>query len=341
MAEKICTRNKSFAQHSGSRKYFHASAMLLVVLSLLTFQQLYFSSTRIIDYDVNDSHLSKALTQAHQVNDCLSKIDNVRGVKLYSQNDEDGALLQTLRCMGGHGGKEYFEFGSETGVQVNTRILRDLYGWKGHLLDGGNENPDIPLHKEWFTPSNIVSLLKKYDVSKNLDVLSVDTDFDDLYITREILLAGYRPRVLITEFNINFGSDWAVSVVAKRVGKEAIDVWKGDCYFGVSALGIIYLAKAFGYTPVFSNSINLIFVQIDEALEKNMIIPSPDNFPRMHPTKLHPNCSGRTWKLIDLETMKFKATDVNIKHADFAAGFTDITLEAKDVDEKWRVFKEA
>lgn len=31
-------------------------------------------------------------------NDCLVQLGNVRGIKLYSQNDEDGALLQVLRC---------------------------------------------------------------------------------------------------------------------------------------------------------------------------------------------------------------------------------------------------
>ena len=113
--------------------------------------------------------------------------------------------------MGGHGTKEYFEFGSENGMEVNTRILRELYGWHGHLLDGGNEDASIPLHKEWFTPSNIVSLLQKYKVNKNLDVLSIDADYDDFYIMREILVAGYKPRVLITEYNCNFGSEWSVS----------------------------------------------------------------------------------------------------------------------------------
>ena len=31
-------------------------------------------------------------------NDCLVQLGNVKGIKLYSQNDEDGALLQVLRC---------------------------------------------------------------------------------------------------------------------------------------------------------------------------------------------------------------------------------------------------
>lgn len=189
-------------------------------------------------------------TTLTQINDCLLRVANVRNIKLYSQNDEDGALLQTLRCMGGHGGKEYFEFGSETGVEVNTRILRELYGWRGHLLDGGNENPDINLHKEWFTPSNIVSLLKKYKVSKNLDVLSIDCDYDDFYVMREILLAGYKPRILMAEYNSNFGDEWSVSTVAKPVGKEDELRWSGNCYFGVSASALIMLGRVFGYTPV-------------------------------------------------------------------------------------------
>ena len=202
------------------------------------------------------------------INDCLQHINHIRGIVLYSQNDEDGALLQTLQCMGGHGTKEYFEFGSENGKEVNTRILRDLYGWHGHLLDGSHENPTIPLHKEYFTPSNIVSLMKKYDVSKELDVLSVDCDIDDFYVTREILLGGYRPRVLINEFNINFGWEWEVSVLPKPVGKESSpeSLWTGDCYYGASARAFISLAKAFGYAPVFANTVNLIFVRIDKAV---------------------------------------------------------------------------
>ena len=158
-------------------------------------------------------------------NDCFSHVSDVVGVRLYSQNDEDGALLQILWCMGGHGKQEYFEFGSETGVQVNTRILRELYGWHGHLLDGGNEDPAILLHKEWFTPSNIVSPLQKYRASKDLDVLSIDADYDDFCIMREILLAGYKPRVLIVEFNANFGHEWSVSTVAKPVGEETGIRW--------------------------------------------------------------------------------------------------------------------
>jgi hypothetical protein len=177
------------------------------------------SAAPIQSKDISTSHLRthpQNSLQTPPASDCLHHINNIRGLVLYSQNDEDGALLQTLQCMGGHGSKEYFEFGSENGSEVNTRILRELYGWHGHLLDGSNENSAISLHREYFTPSNIVSLMKKYNVGKELDVLSVDCDIDDFYITREILLGGYRPRVIINEFNINFGWNWEVAVLPKR-----------------------------------------------------------------------------------------------------------------------------
>jgi FkbM family methyltransferase len=280
-----------------------------------------------------------------QSNDCLISVSHVRNIRLYSQNDEDGALLQILRCMGGHGRKEYFEFGSEGGTEVNTRILRDLYGWKGHLLDGNNENPEISLHKEFFTPSNIVSLLEKYLVDKELDVLSIDTDYDDFWTAREILVAGYKPRVLIIEYNVNLGQSWSVSVEPKPIGEEMSTHWRGDCYFGASAHAMILLMQAFGYTPVFSNDVNLMFVQLEQALNLDMMIPSIDRFPGPLARLLHANCSGRTWKEIDLEAVKSKASDPALSHTAFAASFSDIVLHEKGDyegnqggDLAWRIF---
>ncbi|KAL7500432.1 hypothetical protein ACHAWT_008906 [Skeletonema menzelii] len=242
--------------------------------------------------------------------------------------------------MGGHGKKEHFEFSSETGVEVNTRILRELYGWKGHLLDGGNENPDIPLHKEYFTPSNIVSLLEKYHVDKHVDVLSIDTDYDDFWTTREILTT----RVLINEYNVNFGQSWSVSTVPKPVGEEEKTHWNGDCYFGVSAPALIHLMQAFGYTPVFSNDVNLMFVQLNQALDLGMMIPSIDRFPGPSERVRHAGCSGRTWKEIDPETVKSKAAEETLSHTAFAASFSDIVLHEKTYkaskrgDRDWRNF---
>eukprot|EP00978_Attheya_sp_CCMP212_P015665 scaffold40362_cov52-Attheya_sp.AAC.1 len=246
--------------------------------------------------------------------DCLSSITQMRQIKLYSQNDEDGALLQALRCTGGHGTKEYFEFGSQTGVEVNTRILREHFGWKGHLLDGGNENPSISLHKEWFTPSNIVSLLQKYSASKTLDVLSIDCDYDDFFVLREILLAGYRPRVLIIEYNRNFHWDtMAVTTVAKTIGQEGSITAMGDCYFGASASAMTMLADAFRYALVFSNGVNLVFIDRDIAKKLSLILPDAASITPPIEYKIHQPCPGREWGLVDSSIIGV-VTDPSVSH---------------------------
>jgi len=279
--------------------------LLVVAVSNIFFG---FQLTQHKQAGVSISHMP-ASGMGMQVNDCLLQVAHVTNIKLFSQNDEDGALLQILRCMGGHGTKEYFEFGSENGMEVNTRILRDVYGWKGHLLDGGNENPDISLHKEFFSPSNIVS-----------------------YIVREILVAGYTPRVLITEFNSNLGNELAVSVSHTRPlekkdeGPNNGHYWKHDCYMGASAAALIMLAEVFGYTPVWSNSVNLFFVRLDAALQEGLLIPSIQNFPGPWPRRVHANCNGETWKLIDSNHTKQYAADSSIAYVEWPSGYSDIKL---------------
>lgn len=76
--------------------------------------------------------------------------------------------------------KEYFEFGSESGVEVNTRILRDLHGWTGHLLDGSQENPDIALHKRLETNWSALPGLEKAISDKESGVVSIyDYNYSD------------------------------------------------------------------------------------------------------------------------------------------------------------------
>lgn len=218
--------------------------------------------------------INPSVPSVHPVSSkCLFSTSNFAGIKVFSQNDEDGILLHILRCMGGHGKKEYFEFGANDGDVVNTRILREHYGWKGHMLDGGYEKPEINLHREWFTPTNIVQLFEKYQVSKTIDVLSIDADCDDFWISREILRAGYRPRILIIEYNANVPSYLPLTVAPKEIGRESEEFCRG-CYFGSGASALNKLARAFGYILVYSNHVNLFFVQYEQAKNIGLAIPS-------------------------------------------------------------------
>ena len=191
---------------------------------------------------------------------CLvsGRISDVGATPYFSQDTEDATLLRILACVG-HGNREFFEFGAQDAMEVNTRLLREEFGWHGHYLDGGPSNPAINLHHAFFNSTNIVSLMQKYGVSQQLDLLSVDSDFDDLYLLREILLAGFRPRVLIVEFRSIFMAHQSFSVLAPRTLNDPR--WGNDCYAGASALALTRLAGAFGYALVHAAGVNLFLVQ--------------------------------------------------------------------------------
>ena len=70
--------------------------------------------------------------------------------KIYSQNGEDGILIRLLLLIGNKY-NSYVEFGAEHGIECNTRILREYFGFQGLLMDGDNENEAINLRKEFIT----------------------------------------------------------------------------------------------------------------------------------------------------------------------------------------------
>lgn len=225
--------------------------------------------------------------------------------KIYSQFGEDGItryILQNLApaslannsssssstTQGND--KYYVEFGVEDGAECNTRFLRQLYNWTGLLMDGGFFKPTIGLQREMIHPDNVVALFEKYNVPKSFGLLSEDTDYSDYYIWQRILQAGYRPRVLISEFNSNFMGDnfvgrgsagldseetaeqelfesESVTVHAPRPGQ--VRRWDGTDYFGVSALAL----KRKATTTTDTRTVLLVLVAV-AAASSSIIIES-------------------------------------------------------------------
>ena len=71
-----------------------------------------------------------------------SKADEEKVLKFYkniltkenrytSQNKEDGVIIAILNFLKFNKPGYYVEFGTETGIQINTRHLREVYKWKG------------------------------------------------------------------------------------------------------------------------------------------------------------------------------------------------------------------
>ena len=200
---------------------------------------------------------------------------------IYSQNGEDGILLSILRNLKiGHfyvddknipdelqeskrpiGNRFYVEFGTEDGMECNTRILREKCKWKGLLMDGGHENAEINLNIEFITAANINELFEKHHVPENeFDLLIIDIDFNDFWVWKNINHEKYKPRIVIIEYNGNIPMN-----ESKVVKRDDTHIWSDSSYCGASLLAMQRLGASLGYTLIYAEShgVNAFFIRTD------------------------------------------------------------------------------
>ena len=119
--------------------------------------------------------------------------------------------------------------------------------------------------KEFVTMENINNILKKYNVPIQIDLLSIDIDYNTFYIWKAIDVT--RPRVVVIEYNSQISP--SESKVVLYDPKYKYD-WTN--YFGASLLALVKLAKEKRYSLVGCDSggINAFFIS-DEEIQKNQI----------------------------------------------------------------------
>jgi hypothetical protein len=183
------------------------------------------------------------------------KVD-LRGtdLKRFSQNGEDGILENILKTIGTTN-KYYVEFGVGDGSECNTRLLREN-GWSGLMMDCDHHDPSIGLHREFINAENINDLFAKYHVPADFDVLSIDIDNNDYWVWKA-LSSGYKPRVVIIEWNCSISPYRSLVVPYDRNGR-----WDLTSYFGASILALKKLGESKGQVLVASDrrATNLFFV---------------------------------------------------------------------------------
>jgi len=105
---------------------------------------------------------------------------------------------------------------------------------------------------------DINQLIKKYNIPKKFDLLSIDIDFNDYWVWKAI--TNYHPNVVVIEFNSSLPPTES-SVV--QYDPEAI--WDGTNYFGASLLALQNLGHTKGYTLLGcdSNGVNAFFCKND------------------------------------------------------------------------------
>ena len=179
---------------------------------------------------------------------------------VYSQFGEDGVTIQIFNILSSNAvplSKQFVEIGVESGLECNTRVLREQYNWTGTMFDGGYENKSINLHKEFVERENINVLFHKYNVATNIDFLAIDVDGMDWWLWKEFTYCS--PKVICVEINSSYGFD------DKVVKYESQYCWNRTDYHSASITAWIQLANCKGYTFVYltREKLNAYFVRND------------------------------------------------------------------------------
>jgi len=194
------------------------------------------------------------------------------GFKVYSQNDEDGIIQEIFKRIGTTN-RTFVEFGVETGVETNTTKLL-LEGWRGLWIEAAStqvaEIRNIFAHKiaagslkvreSLVTVANINGLIAEAGVGGEIDLLSVDIDYNDYWVWKAI--TSINPRAVIVEYNAALRPPMSLVVPYDPSGS-----WDGSNFFGASLEAFVKLGRDKGYRIVgcnFSGS-NAFFVRSDLA----------------------------------------------------------------------------
>jgi hypothetical protein len=192
------------------------------------------------------------------------------GFKVYSQHDEDGIIQEIFRRIGSSN-RSFVEVGVETGVECNTAKLL-IEGWRGTWIEANAQackaivsgfadflnDHRLTLQQTFVTAENINPLLESSGFKNEIDLLSIDIDFNDYWVWKAT--KGVSPRVVVIEYNAGLHPPLSVTVPYQpnRGGD-------GTNYFGASLEALVRLGREKGYRIVGCNisGSNAFFVRED------------------------------------------------------------------------------
>lgn len=189
----------------------------------------------------------------------LPRLDG-RERQVSSQFGEDGIIAAIFEIIPPRS-RYFVEFGIgpkhlaqyDSGIEGNCVELK-RQGWRGLMMDSGDHPAPFEIMKEFVTPFNVNSIFEKYDVPKDLDIVSIDVNGQDWWIWKEL---SYSPTLMIVEYNGRKSISESVTVPLDPNFK-----WdSASDYFGGSLLAFDKLARHKDYTLVFANGVNAFFVQ--------------------------------------------------------------------------------
>jgi predicted O-methyltransferase YrrM len=186
--------------------------------------------------------------------------------KVYSQGPEDGMIAEVFRRIG-LGARRFVEFGVESGLECNSAFLL-VQGWSGAWIEGSSRHAGkahrnfkgypVEVVNDFVTVENADALIARLAGEDELDLLSIDIDFNDYWVWRAITTV--RPRLLVIEYNATLPPD-----LRKTVPYAAQGGWTGSNYFGASlgALEALGLEKGYSLVGCSPSGVNAFFVRDD------------------------------------------------------------------------------
>ncbi|MEA2300052.1 MAG: hypothetical protein QOE44_587 [Solirubrobacteraceae bacterium] len=213
-------------------------------------------------------------------------------LRAFSQNGEDGVLVELLR-RAGDGGRFFVEFGAGDGTENNSVFLADVLGWSGFFVEGDPaqaarlaakyRGTRVRTATALITPETVDDVFDAAGVPPEPDVLSIDVDGDDYWIWRG--LHRHRPRILVIEYNAALGTDRALVQPDDRD-----DSFDQTSYGGASIAALRALGVEKGYRLVHTELTgnNAFFVRTDQP----GTYPDPEAVP-LRPPNYYLNGAGR------------------------------------------------
>jgi hypothetical protein len=192
------------------------------------------------------------------------------GHKCYSQNDEDGILLEIFNRIGVEH-STFIEFGVGNGLENNS-LLWLVQGWRGLWIDGGAQDAQsirarfadriaarqLHFRQAHITAESIDQEFVAAGMTGGIDLLSIDIDGNDYYVFEAI--RSVSARVVVIEYNGKFPPP-----VRWRMPYSPHHHWDGSDWFGASlqSMDDLFAARGYGLVACNITGANAFFVRND------------------------------------------------------------------------------
>jgi hypothetical protein len=197
--------------------------------------------------------------------------------RVFSQFGEDGIIQHLIQRVPIEN-EVFVEFGVEDYSESNTRFLLVHDNWRGLVMDGGDAHEaflkrtgldwrhDIEGKTAFVDRDNINGLIRSAGIEGDIGLLSVDIDGNDLWVLEAIDVVS--PRIVVVEYNSNFGPEAAVTVPYDPLFERARAHWS-QLYWGASLAALDRVAQRSGYVLAGGNSAgnNAFWVREDVAAQ--------------------------------------------------------------------------